>query len=52
MKGINRSLRKDEVMMKVEKRLGVAYGSNLNIGQMAMRRPKDKLYGKGVLKGY
>lgn len=39
-------------MMKVEKRLNVAYGSNLNLGQMAMRCPTAKLYGKGMLKGY
>jgi hypothetical protein len=39
-------------MMKVEKRLNVAYGSNLNIGQMAMRCKTAKVYGKGSLKGY
>ena len=39
-------------MMKVEKRLGVAYGSNLNIGQMAMRCQRARFYGKGMLKGY
>jgi hypothetical protein len=39
-------------MMKVEKRLGAAYGSNLNLGQMAMRCPTAKVYGKGMLKGY
>jgi hypothetical protein len=39
-------------MMKVEKRLNVAYGSNLNVGQMAMRCPTAKIYGKGILKGY
>lgn len=38
--------------MKVEKRLNVAYGSNLNLGQMAMRCKAAKVYGKGVLKGY
>jgi len=38
--------------MKVEKRLNVAYGSNLNLSQMAMRCPTAKVYGKGVLKGY
>jgi len=38
--------------MKVEKRLCVAYGSNLNLGQMAMRCKAAKVYGKGVLKGY
>jgi hypothetical protein len=39
-------------MMKVEKRLNVAYGSNLNLGQMAMRCKTAKVYGIGVLKGY
>jgi len=38
--------------MKVEKRLNAAYGSNLNVGQMAMRCPTAKIYGKGILKGY
>jgi len=38
--------------MKVEKRLNVAYGSNLNLSQMAMRCPTAKVYGKGILKGY
>jgi len=38
--------------MKVEKRLGAAYGSNLNLGQMALRCKSAKVYGKGVLKGY
>ena len=38
--------------MKVEKRLNAAYGSNLNLEQMAMRCPTAKVYGKGYLKGY
>ena len=38
--------------MKVEKRLNVAYGSNLNLSQMAMRCPTAKVYGKGIIKGY
>lgn len=38
--------------MKVGKRLNVAHGSNLNPGQMAMRCPAAKVYGKGVLNGY
>lgn len=38
--------------MNVEKRLNVAYGSNLNLRQMAMRCPTAKVYGKGMLKGY
>jgi len=39
-------------MMKEEKRLNVAYGSNLNQSQMAMRCSTVKLYGNGMLKGY
>ncbi|WP_461206082.1 gamma-glutamylcyclotransferase family protein [Clostridium sp. DL1XJH146] len=38
--------------MKVEKRLNIAYGSNLNLKQMAYRCPTAKVYGKGILKGY
>lgn len=38
--------------MKKEKRLNAAYGSNLNLNQMAMRCPTAKVYGKGILKGY
>jgi len=38
--------------MKEEKRLNIAYGSNLNLKQMAMRCPTAKVYGKGTLKGY
>ena len=38
--------------MKVEKRLNVAYGSNLNLSQMGMRCPTAKVYSKGILKGY
>lgn len=38
--------------MKVEKRLNIAYGSNLNIKQMSQRCKTAKVYGKGMLKGY
>ena len=38
--------------MKEEKRLNIAYGSNLNLKQMAMRCPTAKVHGKGTLKGY
>ncbi|WP_270474414.1 gamma-glutamylcyclotransferase family protein [Clostridium cochlearium] len=34
------------------KRLNIAYGSNLNLQQMARRCPTAKVYGKGILKGY
>lgn len=34
------------------KRLNLAYGSNLNIDQMAMRCPTATVYGKAYLKGY
>jgi gamma-glutamylcyclotransferase (GGCT)/AIG2-like uncharacterized protein YtfP len=34
------------------KRIYVAYGSNMNIEQMAMRCPTAKLIGKGVLKDW
>lgn len=33
-------------------KLYVAYGSNLNLNQMAFRCPKAKVVGKGVLKDY
>lgn len=52
LKGTNRPLGKDGVMMQVEKRLNVAYGSNLNLSQMAMRCPTANVYGKGILEGY
>jgi gamma-glutamylcyclotransferase (GGCT)/AIG2-like uncharacterized protein YtfP len=38
--------------MEKEKRLNIAYGSNLNLSQMAVRCPTAKVYGKGTLKGY
>jgi hypothetical protein len=38
--------------MKKEKRLNIAYGSNLNLKQMDLRCPTAKLYGKGILEGY
>jgi len=38
--------------MKTTKRLNIAYGSNLNLEQMARRCPTAKIYGKGILKGY
>lgn len=34
------------------KRLYLAYGSNLNLGQMKHRCPTAKVYGKGMLHGY
>lgn len=34
------------------KRLYIAYGSNLNLQQMAKRCPKAKVYGKGELKDF
>lgn len=37
---------------KTTKRLYVAYGSNLHLGQMARRCPDAKVYGTGVLKDY
>ena len=36
----------------MDKRLYVAYGSNLNLRQMKYRCPTAKVYGKGVIKGY
>ena len=36
----------------MKKRLYVAYGSNLNVEQMAFRCPTAKLYGTGVLENY
>lgn len=36
----------------MDKRLYVAYGSNLNVEQMKYRCPTAKVYGKGMLKGY
>jgi cation transport regulator ChaC len=38
--------------MKNEKRLNIAYGSNLSLEQMAYRCPTAKIYGRGTLKGY
>ena len=38
--------------MNRERRLNVAYGSNLNLEQMARRCPTANVYGKGMLKGY
>lgn len=34
------------------KKLYVAYGSNLNLEQMAFRCPSAEVFGKGVIKGY
>jgi len=34
------------------KRLNIAYGSNLNLRQMARRCPTAKIFGKGILKEY
>lgn len=36
----------------MNKRLYVAYGSNLNLRQMKLRCPTAKVYGKGILKDY
>lgn len=36
----------------MSKRLYVAYGSNLNIGQMSHRCPNARLYGTGVIEDY
>ncbi|MCQ4922204.1 gamma-glutamylcyclotransferase [Tissierella carlieri] len=36
----------------MDKRLYIAYGSNLNVGQMRYRCPTAKIYGKGILQGY
>ncbi len=36
----------------MSKRLYVAYGSNLNVSQMAYRCPTAKLYGTGVIEDY
>jgi len=38
--------------VEMKKQLNVAYGSNLNLEQMAMRCPTAKIEGKGILKGY
>lgn len=38
--------------MREEKRLNIAYGSNLNLKQMGHRCPSAKVYGKGILEGY
>lgn len=39
-------------MKNNEKKLYVAYGSNLNVSQMSYRCPDAKIYGSGVLKNY
>lgn len=39
-------------MKKSNKKLYVAYGSNLHLGQMRHRCPDAKVYGTGVLKNY
>lgn len=36
----------------MKKRLNIAYGSNLNLDQMALRCPTAKVYGKGMLENY
>ena len=36
----------------MKKRLYTAYGSNLNLDQMAMRCPTAKLVGTGVIQNY
>lgn len=36
----------------MDKRLYVAYGSNLNVEQMKYRCPTAKVYGMGILKDY
>ncbi len=38
--------------MTSTKNLNIAYGSNLNLEQMARRCPTAKVYGKAMLKGY
>jgi len=43
--------RKGEVMRMV-KLINAAYGSNLNLEQMAYRCPTAKVYGKGIIKDY
>lgn len=40
------------VTLESNKKLYVAYGSNLHLGQMAYRCPEAKVYGAGVLKNY
>ena len=39
-------------MINVEMKIYAAYGSNMNIEQMAMRCPKAKVIGTGILKDY
>ena len=41
-----------ERMDKEMKRLNIAYGSNLNLQQMARRCPTAKVYGKGMVRDY
>lgn len=36
----------------MKKILNIAYGSNLNLHQMAYRCPTAKVYGKGIIKNY
>lgn len=36
----------------MSKKLYIAYGSNLNLGQMNYRCPTAKLYGTGVIENY
>lgn len=36
----------------MSKKLYIAYGSNLNLGQMKYRCPTAKLYGTGVIENY
>lgn len=38
--------------MESVKILNIAYGSNLNLEQMAYRCPTAKVYGRGMLRGY
>ena len=45
--------KEDTIMAKKSnKKLYVAYGSNLHLGQMARRCPDAQVYGSGVLKNY
>ena len=37
---------------KMEKRYYIAYGSNLNVGQMRMRCPGARIIGTSVVEGY
>lgn len=42
----------ENTMKKSNKKLYVAYGSNLHLGQMRYRCPDAKVYGSGVLKNH